>query len=66
LAIAGTVFVIAGFRDALLVALLIGALALLVSLWRREVTKRRKGVFPAEGEISISQEQSLIDDSGDD
>jgi len=66
LAIAGTVFVIAGFRDALLVALFIGALALLVSLWRREVTKRRKGVFPVEGEISISQEQSLIDDSGDD
>jgi len=66
LAIAGTVFVIAGFRDALLVALLIGALALFVSLWRREVTKRRKGVFPVEGEISISQEQSLIDDSDDD
>ncbi len=66
LAIAGTVFVIAGFRDALLVALLIGALALLVSLLRREVTKRRKEVFPVEGEISISQEQSLIDDSGQD
>jgi EmrB/QacA subfamily drug resistance transporter len=66
LAIAGTVFVIAGFRDALLVALLIGALALLVSLFRREGAKRGKGVWPIEGEISISQEQSIIDDSEQD
>jgi EmrB/QacA subfamily drug resistance transporter len=66
LAIAGTVFVIAGFHDALLVALIIGALALLVSLLRREGAKRGKGVWPIEGEISISPEQSIIDDSGQD
>jgi EmrB/QacA subfamily drug resistance transporter len=66
LAIAGTVFVIAGFRDALLVALVIGALALLMSLLRREGARRRKGVWPMEDEISISQEQNILDDSGDD
>jgi EmrB/QacA subfamily drug resistance transporter len=41
LVIAGTILVIAGFRDALLVALLIGALALLASLLRRETTAGR-------------------------